>query len=145
MPEATSQAVFGGRMKKVIQLFVAKILLGSLTLQAEPLKTWNWQEPTLYENGNTIPAGDLTNYTLHCGTQSGGPYGASQTFSTQTPPSIDDMGFVVSGTPGTYYCVSTVDSLQHSTTSGFSNEVNFSVLPADLGYVPMPPANLALQ
>jgi hypothetical protein len=132
-------------MRKFIRVVIASILLGSITIDAEPLKTWSWTEPGNYENGSAIPGGDLTGYTLHCGTQSGGPYNASQVFSSQTPPSIDDMGFIVSGTPGTYYCVSTVTSLQHSTTSGFSNEVNFSVLPADLGFVPMPPVNLTLQ
>lgn len=132
-------------MRKLIKIIVTLILVGSITIQAEPIKTWNWTEPGTYENGNAIPGGDLTGYTLHCGTEPGGPYNASQVFSSQTPPSIDDMGFIVSGLPGTYYCVSTVTSIEHGTTSGFSNEANFSVLPADLGFVPMPPANLTLQ
>lgn len=132
-------------MKKLIQVLTAIILLGSLTIQAAPDKTWSWQEPTLYENSQTIPAGDLVDYMLHCGDVSGGPYGSNKVFTSQAPPSIDDMDFVVQNTPGTYYCVSTVASQAHGTTSGFSNEVNFSVLPGDLGFVPLPPANLTLQ
>ena len=120
------------------------LLLASLTIQADPLKVWQWTEPTQYENGQNIPGGDLTNYTLHCGMQSGGPYPATQTFAMQTPPSEEDMAFVVAGVPGTYYCVSTVDSIAHLTTSGFSDEVNFTVLPGTLGFVPRPPI-LSLQ
>ena len=120
------------------------LLLASLTIQADPLKVWQWTEPTQYENGQNIPGGDLTNYTLHCGMQAGGPYPATQTFAMQTPPSEEDMAFVVAGIPGTYYCVATVSSVNHITTSGFSNEVNFTVLPGTLGFVPRPPI-LSLQ
>ncbi len=132
-------------MKRLFQLLIAVFLLGTLTIQAAPEKTWSWAEPALYENGEAIPAGDLANYELHCGTAVGGPYPEAKAFSAQSPPSIDDMDFVVQGTPGTYYCVSTVDSLQYISTSGFSNEVNFSVLPVDLGFVPRPPTGLTLQ
>lgn len=131
-------------MKKYIQILVAAILLGSLTIQAEPLKTWYWQEPILYENSETIPAGDLVNYRLHCSNTAGGPYPSSQSFNSQAPPSIQDMAFIVNNTPGIYFCVATVESLAHGTTSGFSNEINFSVSGADLGYVPKAPV-LSLQ
>ena len=131
-------------MKRFIQLFIAAILLGSLTIQADPIKTWNWGAPTEYENGDLIPAGDLYNYTLHCSNNAGAPYEASKVFEMQVSPSIEDMAFIVAGLPGEYYCVSSVSSLLHLTTSGFSNEVNFTVLPAALGFVPNPPI-LSLQ
>ena len=131
-------------MNKTLKILIACILLGSLTLQADPIKTWSWGEPTQYENGSTIPLGDLTDYRLHCGMVAGGPYPANKLFSMQTPPSDDDMAFVVAGLPGEYYCVATVSSLAHLTTSGFSGEVNFTVLPAQLGFVPNPPI-LSLQ
>jgi hypothetical protein len=131
-------------MKRVLQALVASVLLGSLTIQADPFKTWSWIDPTEYENGQLIPGGDLTNTTMHCGMQAGGPYPASQVFAMQTPPSIEDMAFVVAGLPGTYYCVATVSSIQHGTVSGNSNEINFTVLPGTLGFVPLPPV-LSLQ
>lgn len=134
----------GAIMKRLFQVVVASVLLGSLTIQADPIKSWFWDAPTQYENGQNIPGGDLTGYTLHCGMQAGGPYPASKVFEMQSPPSEEDMAFVVAGLPGTYYCVSTVSSINHLTESGFSNEVNFTVLPGDLGFVPRPPV-LSLQ
>ncbi len=131
-------------MKRTLQLLVAVVLLGSLTIQAVPLKTWNWSGPFEYENMQPIPGGDLVDYTLHCGLQPDGPYPAMQVFEMQTPPSIEDMAFVVAGLPGTYYCVATVASLNHGTTSGYSNEVSFVMLPGTLGFVPKPPI-LSLQ
>ena len=132
-------------MKRILQIVATVLLLGSLTIGAAPNKTWDWDAPLTYENGTSIITGDLTDYTLHCGTSSGGPYFESQIFSTQSPPSIEDMTFVVQGAPGQYFCVSTVSSLAHGTESGFSNEANFTVLPGDLGLVPNPPANLTFQ
>ena len=125
-------------MKKLIKILVATVLLGSLTIQANPTKTWSWTGPTEYNNNQPIPGGDLTDFKLHCGMQPGGPYPATQIFAMQTPPSIEDMAFVVAGLPGTYYCVATVSSLAHLTTSEVSNEVNFTVLPTVLGFVPKP-------
>jgi hypothetical protein len=131
-------------MKRLLQWTAALVLLGSLTIQADPLEVWQWTAPTQYENGDIIPGGDLTNYTIHCGMQQGGPYPATQVFAMQTSPSEEDMDFVVAGIPGVYYCVSTVSSINHLTTSGFSNEVNFIVLPGTLGFAPRPPI-LSLQ
>lgn len=131
-------------MKRAIQTLIATVLLGSLTLQADPIKTWNWVAPTAYENGTPIPGGDLEAYTLHCGMQAGGPYVASQVFEMQVSPSDEDMAFIVQGMPGTYYCAATVRSVAHGTESGYSNEVNFTVLPESLGLVPRPPI-LSLQ
>lgn len=131
-------------MKKIFQFVIAAILLGSLTIQADPVKTWNWTPPTQYENGSAIPGGDLENYTLHCSNTAGPPYEASRIFGMQVSPSIEDMDFIVGGVPGTYFCVSTVASVAHGSTSGYSNEVNFTVVPGDLGLVPNPPV-LSLQ
>jgi hypothetical protein len=131
-------------MKKTAKILVAMLLLGSLTIQADPLKNWFWDDPTQYENGANIPGGDLTQRKLYCGMQQGGPYPAEQVFDMQAPPSLEDMAFVVAGLPGTYYCVSTVASIAYGTESGFSNEVNFTVAPGTLGFVPRPPI-LSLQ
>ena len=130
--------------KRIIQLIITLVLLGSLTIQADPLKTWGWTHNNLYDNNAPVPGGDLTDFTLHCGMELGGPYPASQIFAMQVAPSIEDMDFVVAGLPGTYYCVSTVSSLAHLTTSGYSNEVPFVVSPGTLGFVPQPPI-LSLQ
>jgi hypothetical protein len=45
----------------------------------------------------------------------------------------------VANSPGTYYCVATAASTLHGTESRYSNEVNFTVLPTDLGLTPKPP------
>ena len=131
-------------MKKFFQLCVAGILLGSLTISADPLLTWTWNDPTEFENGVSIPGGDLTSRTLKCGVNPGGPYPAEKVFDMQAPPSEEDMAFVVGGIPGEYYCISTVSSLTYLSESGPSNEVNFTVLPGDLGFTPKPPV-LSLQ
>ncbi len=130
--------------KRLFQILVVAILLGSLTIQADPFETWNWTHDNLYENKLPIPSGDLVNYTMHCGMEAGGPYPAMQVFEMQTPPSIEDVAFVVAGVPGDYYCVATVASKAYGTTSGYSNESPFVVLPEALGYVPEPPT-LSLQ
>jgi len=128
---------------RYLKIAIAAILLGSLTVQADPFKTWNWTGPVTYENGQNIPGGDLINYTLHCGMVPGS-YVASQVVTMQTPPSLEDMQFIVQGMPGTYYCALTVQSLVHGTESAYSNEVNFTVLPGQLGLVPNAPV-LSLQ
>ena len=129
---------------KWVRLAVVVGLLGSLTIQADPFKTWTWSDPTTYENGALIPDGDLAGRVLHCGMEEGGPYPATAIFDMQVSPSVEDMAFVVAGVPGTYYCVSTVDSLAWASTSGDSNEINFTVLSTDLGLTPNPPV-LSLQ
>ena len=131
-------------MKRLFQMVVASILLGSLTIQADPILTWFWDDPVEYENDQPIPGGDLTGRTLYCGMEDGGPYPASKLFEMQAPPSLEDMAFVVGGLPGDYYCVMTVSSVNHLSESGFSNQVNFTVTPGSLGFVPKPPV-LSLQ
>ena len=108
--------------------------------QADPFKTWDWDAPVNYENGVPIPAADDLSYTLNCGTTSGGPYDVFSTLLNEPPPDVDvDMGPLVNNTPGDYYCVATATSILHGTESGPSNEVNFTVLPGDLGLRPEPP------
>ncbi len=131
-------------MKRGIQIFVAFVLLGSLTIDAAPFKDWFWNDPTTYENGQQIPAGDLASRTLKCGSTLGGPYTMETLFVSQAPPSNEDMAFVVNGIPGDYYCISTVWSLTYMAESQVSNEVNFTVAPGALGFVPNPPV-LTLQ
>lgn len=124
---------------KIIKFIITVVLLGLLTAQAEPFKTWSWTDPDTYTNNLPIPAGDLITRTLKCGTTQGGPYPNVVIFVSQTSPSVEDMMFVVNGVPGEYFCVSTVWSLEHMTQSGFSNERPFTVTPAGLGFVPNPP------
>lgn len=136
-------------MKKFAKLLIAVILLGSLTIQADPFLTWDWDVPTNYANGSPIPASDILMYTLHCNEtpgEQGAPYEIQIALDDPgAPPSIEDLAPVVQGRAGTYYCVSTALSSVHSTESGFSNEANFTVTSGDLGFVPTPPGNLRLQ
>jgi len=135
--------------KRFGQAVIALILLGSLTIQADPFKVWNWDEPTQYENNNPIPVSDTLVYELHCNNtpgEAGPPYDVIIALDDPgAPPSTEDMAAVVNGTPGTYYCAATATSTAINTTSGFSNEANFTVTPGDLGAVPKPPTNLILQ
>lgn len=126
-------------MKRTLQWIVAIVLLGSLTIQADPIKTWNWTGPTQYENNTPIPAADALSFRLKCGSIEGGPYDQYETLLDATPPSIQDMAPLIMNTPGTYYCVATATSSLHGLESGSSNEVNFTVLPGDLGLRPKPP------
>lgn len=150
-------------MKRFIQLVVAAVLLGSLTIQADPFRTWSWDDPVAYDNNGPIPAGDLTARTLHCGNNPGDPsipdgsaafghvgacadrYETSTVFVMQTSPSKEDMAFVVAGQPGTYYCASSVGSVEKGLRSGCSTEVNFIVAALELKVAPLPPANLQVR
>lgn len=124
---------------KWMRFAVVVLLLGSLTIQADPFKTWNWTGPTEYINGMPIPAADVLSFDLLCGYTQGGPYDQFAALMQSSPPSIQDMGALVMNTPGNYYCVSTATSGLHGLTSVHSNEVNFTVLPTDLGLVPKAP------
>ena len=126
-------------MKKTTKLLITFVLLGSLTIQADPFKTWNWTGPTEYENNTQIPPEDALSYSLFCGVIEGGPYELYTTLLNNSPPSIQDMGPLVQNSPGNYYCVATATSLLHNTESAPSNEVLFTVLPTDLGLRPKAP------
>ena len=121
------------------------LLLFVVVAIAEPLINFTWDDPTTYNNGTLIPSGDLERRTLKCGDTAGGPYPAEVEFQSQTPPSLEDMAFLVGNQPGTYYCVTTVWSAQYGTESGPSNEANFTVGPVDTGHIPGPPRNFAIQ
>lgn len=131
-------------MKRFLQAVVLAVLLGSLTIQADPWKTWNWEAPTEYENEMPIPVEDDLSYRLKCGSAQGGPYDMYETLLNEPPPDIQDMGPLVGNQPGTYYCVATATSSLHNTESEPSNEVNFTVLPSEIGLRPKPPV-LSLQ
>jgi hypothetical protein len=123
---------------KAIKLIITIALLGPLIVQADPFKIWPWIDPDKYTNQQPIPAGDLATRTLKCGTVSGGPYPTTVIFTSQISPSNEDMAFAVNGIPGTYYCITTVWSLQYMSQSGYSNEQVFIVAPTEVGFVPMP-------
>lgn len=124
-------------MKKLLQGIVALALIAGIVI-ADPFKTWSWTEVDTYENGTPIPSADVLSYDLMCGTTQGGPYDQYSALLGDAPPSLQDMGPLVQNTPGDYYCVATVTSLIHGTTSEASNEVNFTVLPSELGLRPNP-------
>ena len=42
---------------KRLRFVVVILLLGSLTIQADPLKVWQWTAPTQYENGQNVCIG----------------------------------------------------------------------------------------
>ena len=136
-------------MKRTIKILVWAILLGSLTIQADPFKIWDWDEPTTYENGNLIPASDTLTYTLYCNDTSGEqgePYEIAIALDDPgAPPSQEDMAPVVRGRAGTYYCVATAASSAFNTESAFSSEANFTVTAQSIGNVPRPPTNLTFQ
>ena len=129
--------------KRSVQLLIMGILLGSITIQADPMKLWNWDPALQYENSQPIPATDVQTFTLYCNDtagESGPPYEVSLALDdVGAPPSNEDMAPVVRGRPGSYHCVATQRSSVYGTESGYSNERTFTVAPMDLGYVPAPP------
>jgi hypothetical protein len=124
---------------KIARWCTALLLLGSLTIQADPFHEWSWTAPTQYENGSAIPSTDNLMYTLKCGITQGGPYDRFEAVLQKPPPDTLDMGLLVQGQPGSYFCIATATSTLYSAESDPSNEVNFTVLPSDLGLRPKPP------
>jgi len=131
------------------RLLAVILLLASLTIQADPFHEWNWTNATNYENGQIIGADDTLTTTLYCDdtpNASGGPYNIAIALDDPgAPPSIEDMGPVVQGRPGTYECIARHTSSMYGTESGDSNPANFTVTVGDLGFVPRPPTNLTIQ
>lgn len=123
---------------QALKLFVFTLLLSSLTINAEPFKTWTWTGPDTYENGDPI-IGDLLRFKLYCGWAKDGPYPNEAVFDIQTPPALQDMAFAVMGGVGTFFCVETARSSIYGTESNFSNEMSFTVTPESRGFVPLPP------
>lgn len=126
-------------MAKKLRVLFALLLLGSITIQADPFHEWSWTAPTAYENGSQIPATDNLIFTLKCGTDQGGPYDKFEAVLAKPPPDTLDMGLLVQNKPGSYFCIATATSTLYSSESDPSNEVNFNVLPSDLGLRPQPP------
>ncbi len=124
---------------KWVRFAVVVFLLGTLTIQAEPFKTWSWTGPNEYVNNMPIPLDDELSYNLLCGIAEGGPYDLLEMLISTPSPSTQDMESLVMNSPGTYYCVLTATSSTWNLTSEYSNEVNFTVLPSDLGLRPKPP------
>ena len=137
------------KMKRIVQWAVTFVLLGSITIEADPFQSWTWTEPTTYTNLAVIPSTDNLSYTLYCNDtpgETGEPYEVAIALDDPgAPPSIEDMAPVVNGQPGTYHCVATTFSSAFGTESVYSNEENFTVTASDLGFVPNPPTNLTLQ
>ena len=126
-------------MKRTLQLLVAFVLLGSLTIQAE---LGGWRASTTYTNGTTIPASDVQTFELHCNTtpeEFGPPY--EITFPDYDLADLTPAQKVIvsNNVAGTYWCAPTQLSTQHSSMSGFGPEQNFTVAPQPVVLVPNPP------
>ena len=134
---------------KIIRWLTVTVLLGSLTIQAAPIITVNWDEPTTYLNGQPIDPADIVTYTLFCNDTSGEqgpPYEVAIALDDPgAPPSVEDLVGVVNGQAGTYWCAARASSSLYPDDSGFSVEANFTVTSGDLGFVLSPPTNLTLQ
>lgn len=126
-------------MAKRLRMLCALVLLASITIQADPFQEWSWTGPNQYENGSAIPSTDNLIFTLKCGIAQGGPYDRFEAVLQKPPPDTLDMGLLVQGQPGSYFCVATATSTLYNAESDPSNEVNFTVLPSDLGLRPKPP------
>ena len=57
-------------MKKLLLLGLIVVPLASYAV----VKTIGWDAPTTYENGDPLPAADISHYKIYYGTTSGGPY-----------------------------------------------------------------------
>jgi len=84
---------------------------------------FEWQNPTDYEDGTPIVAGDLVNVTLIC---------EGQTFVYTMGETMSTEDFA----PGTYQCVATAETA-NGLTSAPSNAVSFTVAPPPSP--PLPP------
>ncbi len=112
-------------MKSLVQLFVAVILLGSLTVQFAPAQsqtiacdlgcTISWTPPTEYEDGAQLLEQELDFYSWYCDANH------IMDFDVIIGTWTVDLTF---GAPGTYMCSLTVTSLEGE-ESGFSNELVF--------------------
>jgi len=131
-------------MKRILQGFIAFLLLGSITLAQSPSYPRDailcWTHPTLYEDGTTIQDGDLA-HTRLTGTRHSGETIVDQNVTVVGLPGAQQCQTLVGivPQPGTYtflaYAV-TVDDI----SSDASN-------PADKKYTgkPLPPEGLGVQ
>ena len=83
-----------------------------------------WTPPTTYENGTSIPPGDLKDYRIYCGhTPAEFPY---ELLLPDTVSGVErDMSFCLQGVtyPIIIYVALTVSSIQHNTESQLSNVI----------------------
>ncbi len=131
---------------KCARFLIAAVLLGSLTIGADPIITWDWTPASTYENGLPIGADDPQTWTLHCNTtpdEQGQPYEIQIALDdANAPPSSEDMAPVHGGTMGNYWCAATQFSSKYLAESRFSNEKVFIVTAQTTGFVPNPPVLL---
>ncbi len=129
-------------MKRLIAL----LLLASLTIQADPIISWDWTNATTYENGLPKETDDVWTETLHCNTtpdERGAPYEIQIALDEPGgPPSPEDMAPVHNGVMGQYWCAATHFSQKYTAQSRFSNEKDFIVTAQNTGFVPNPPTLL---
>lgn len=115
-------------MMLMMAMLVGVLLAGVVAAQQTMNEGLRWAEPTQYTDGSAIAAGDLSSYTISCGTVSGSYNLTMVVPGDMTAASRDalmaNMGLVLGGE---YRC-----ALQATTanelTSAYSNEVHF-VLP----------------
>lgn len=103
-------------MKRAMQIIVACVLLGSLTIQADTL-TITWLPPTQYTDNSTLLEQDLDHYTLYVD-------GVSTIFYDSVPGSYSQLHTIVPA--GTYELTLTVTTLE-GVESGPSNVKVFTV------------------
>jgi hypothetical protein len=100
-------------MRSLVQLFIAVILLGSLTVQYSPAQTTSvpcdlgcsisWTPPTEYEDGAPLLEQELDYYTLYC----------NDIYLLDLDVIIGTWtADITFGAPGTYVCALTVTSLK---------------------------------
>ena len=111
-------------MKKTIQVLIAALLLGSLTIQADVF-TVSWLPPTQYTDNSPLLEQDLDYYTLYVD-------GVSTIFYDSVPGSYSQLHTIVPA--GTYDLTLTVTTLE-GVESGPSNVKVFTVGPR----TPKPP------
>lgn len=128
------------KMKRAVQTLVALVLLGSLTIQADPMITDTYQKATTYENGFPRESDDVFTEGWMCGPTSGGPYTVEiGVTDPNAPPSFEDFGPCVTEGAGTYYRRGFTDSSKYGRSRLSDGERSFIVTEQDLGFVPNPP------
>jgi len=86
-------------------------------------KTFTWEAPTQRENGDALPSGEIQEYIIRCGTETGGPYTA---FRFETNANVNEYASDEVFDPGTYFCIARTKDTE-GLISENSNEVNFTV------------------
>lgn len=114
-------------MKRALQIILACLLLGSLTIQADVF-TISWLPPTQYTDGSPLLEQDLDYYTLYVD-------GFSTIYYDSIPGTYSQLHEIVPA--GTYELTLTVTSLE-GVESGPSNMIVFTVGPR----TPKPPVLL---